>query len=86
MIFLLLNHGGNLNILNNYGESPVAFASKEIIEKMDLQQAIATVKDPSRISSPFDNNKLLYRQERKLEPFNDIQFAVDFDFSNFSTS
>jgi hypothetical protein len=66
----MISHGGSLNILNDFGQTPVAFGSQSLIELLDLKSAIATFdrKDGSRkLPKEYDNNKLLKRLAKRPE-------------------
>jgi hypothetical protein len=64
----MIAHGGNLNTLNDFGQTPVAFGSQSVIELLDLKSAIATFdkKEGQRfLPKEYDNNRLLKRFQKR---------------------
>ena len=53
----MLENGGDLNTLNHSSQTPLAFASKTTLKRLDLEEGIATISNKK--SSFFDNNRLL---------------------------
>ena len=62
---LLLVKGGNLNILNNEGFTPLAYGSERVLRLLDLQAGVATYnkgnKDIKELPEEYDNNYLVNR-------------------------
>lgn len=54
----MLENGGDLNTLNHSSQTPLAFASKTTLKRLDLEEGIATISN-KKTSSYFDNNRLL---------------------------
>lgn len=54
---LMLENGGDLNTLNHSFQTPLAFASKTTLKRLDLEEGIATISN--KRTSYFDNNRLL---------------------------
>ena len=61
---LLLDNGGDLNILNNNNQTPIAFAKESTIKCLDLERCIATTSSHGG-SLNFNNNSILLREEIK---------------------
>ena len=54
---LMLDNNGSLNSINDLGQTPLAFASRNTLKRLDLENAIATT--TSSLVQNFDNNKCL---------------------------
>ena len=65
---MLIAKGGNLNTLNIYGQTPLAFGSERVIRVLDIKKGIATFdKGESQmriLPKGFDNNKLIDKYEQ----------------------
>lgn len=61
IIMIMIESGGDLNNLNHYSQTPIAFASQYILEILDLTTGIATCNSKNIEEIGFDNNKLLYK-------------------------
>ena len=66
---LLLVKGGNLNMLNDEGFTPLAYGSERIINLLDLKSGVATFNKQGsairELPEEFDNNHLLKRDDRE---------------------
>lgn len=64
---LLISKFGNLNILNDYGQTPIAFGSESLINLLGLRNALATYNGDDAVSntlpSEYDNNKFMKKVE-----------------------
>lgn len=60
---LMLDNGGDLNNTNDFGQTPLAFASHSTLKKLDLENGIATTTNSS--IHTFDNNKCLSSKKPK---------------------
>ncbi len=56
---LLLSHKGNLNNLNQYNQTPLAFSSDKFLQMLNLKDGVCTVTNSSSNVMTFNNNKLL---------------------------
>lgn len=65
IIMTLIENGGDLNVLNHYSQTPLAFGSQYILEVLDLTSGIATCNSKNIEEINFDNNKLLYKVPTK---------------------
>lgn len=75
VIMLLITRGGNLNTLNFRLQTPIAFGGRNILERLGLTEAIATVSNQKDRSKEFDNNKLL-RVKPKITS-NDLSLPIE---------
>lgn len=89
---LMLDNGGNLNITNDIGQTPIAFANQNTLKRLDLEKAIATTTSSfSPTIKKFDNNKFLSKKQNEViqteeicdfqlekinEPTNDIRVVT----------
>jgi len=59
LIIESLYKGGDLNCINNLNETPIAYASKQTLERLGLANAVAIVKAGENNIISFDNNALV---------------------------
>ena len=52
----------DLNVLNNDFKTPLAYCSRDVLKKLNLENGVA-IADSNYPSSTFDNNTLLQREE-----------------------
>ena len=60
----LISQGGNLNILNSHGQTPIAFGSESVLSLLNLKDALATFEgnqQSKQIPSEFDNHNYLQK-------------------------
>ena len=80
---LLLDKNGSLNVVNKKGETPLAFASPNIIKLLDLKQGIATTHTQEK--KEYNNNKLLIR--KKIHNENEfVEDFISFKFEKLSSN
>lgn len=62
---LIQRHGGDLNIINEEGLTPIAYGSERVIEWLALQNGVAMTggEVPSR-----DNNELWFKERKDMDP------------------
>ncbi len=60
-MILLISKGGDLNILNNSSQTPLAFGSQKLLNLLNLGNGVATYekKGYRLLPAEVDNNKLL---------------------------
>ena len=64
----MISYGGNLNVLNQQGQTPVAFGSDTLLSLLDLKDATATFNNYGKqLPSELDNNRFLKRFQSKLD-------------------
>jgi hypothetical protein len=56
---LLIQSGANLNILNDYGQTPIAFGSENLLSILDLKSAVATFDGKGVLPEAYDNSRFL---------------------------
>jgi len=61
IVIMLITKGGNLNLLNRHGQTPVAFGSESLLILLNLKSALATYQGSTsrRLPGEFDNNAFL---------------------------
>lgn len=62
----MIQHGGNLNILNDAKQTPIAFGSGSLLQSLDLTGAVATFEGAfdHQLPAYLDNNKFLAKSPR----------------------
>jgi len=73
----LISKGGNLNTLNDHGQTPLAFGSESLLNLLNLRSGVATYEHSGNRSLPsgFDNNHLLSKSEANgKSPYDSIMF------------
>jgi len=71
VVILLISSGGNLNILNEIGQTPIAFGSESLLTLLDLKDAVATFNRQMPVKYlplEHDNNRFLTRFQQKKDP------------------
>ncbi len=66
-MILLISSGGNLNILNEFGQTPVAFGSETLLTLLDIKEAIATFNKfeaKKKLPPAYDNNSFFKRKQK----------------------
>jgi len=67
LVILLISKGGNLNALNDFGQTPLAFGTERLLNILDLKGGIATFEkgnsDITMLPKGYDNNKLVDKYE-----------------------
>lgn len=77
---LLIQSGANMNILNDYGQTPIAFGSENLLSILDLKNAVATYdKGHARGVLPegYDNSKFLKKTVKSNRDKGGIFFNFD---------
>ena len=59
---LISSNNPDLNALNKEGKTPLAYCSRKILEKLNLETGVVRV-DSVSTSVRFDNNRLLYHDQ-----------------------
>lgn len=59
---LLINYGGNLNVINEKLMTPLAYGNKRLLQLLNLQSGVLKVKNEDQL---FDNNDLLKGGDEK---------------------
>lgn len=67
----MLDHDGSLNRINDLGQTPLAFATRNTLKRLDLENAIATTTSSS--VQNFDNNKCLLKKSADNLNFNEFR-------------
>jgi Spore coat polysaccharide biosynthesis protein F, CMP-KDO synthetase homolog len=79
---LLISKGGNLNILNDDGQTPLAFGSETMLNLLGLKEGVATFTTNTKseyLPKGLDNNKLL----SKLN-YSEASEAIDFSYNQLA--
>lgn len=76
MIFI--ENDANLNILNDNGQTALAFASEKTLKLLDLERGVVSVNN-LKDSYNFDNNKLLYKAKNEKIKFKN---KAEFEFKS----
>jgi hypothetical protein len=69
VIILLLDRGGDTNLLNNKNQTPLMFASTTILQKLGMQGGVCSV---TRNLKSFDNRRIA----KPVDPHKDDDFLV----------
>ena len=82
MVIHLISQGGNLNVLNNHGQTAVVFGSETLLSLLNLKDASATFEGSHRnkhLPSEIDNNAYLQKPvgKDKIDPE-----MLKFDYTN----
>ena len=81
MVILLISNGGNLNVLNEHGQTPVAFGSERLLALLNLKDATATYNVNQNygrtLPKEIDNNRFLVKYHAKGDQIND---NLSFDY------
>lgn len=71
IIVRFLNEGGDLNVLNVDGMTPLAMGSEKVLRRLNLIHLVSSAREPSS----FDNNASLRMKYPKLiEPEGRVDF------------
>lgn len=73
---LFIENEANLNILNDNGQTALAFANEKTLKLLDLEKGVVSVNNLKE-HLDFDNNKLFYRAKNEKLKFNN---KAEFDF------
>ena len=73
---LFFENDANLNILNENGQTALAFASEKTLKLLALERGVVSVNN-LKDNPDFDNNKLLYKAKNEKVKF---KSNADFDF------
>lgn len=78
---LFIENQGDLNCINDQGQTPLAFCNKYTLKTLDLEKGIVSVNPRNAENLNFDNNKLLFKYKGY-----EIKFPnrTDFKFNNIS--
>lgn len=79
---LMLENGGDLNSLNFYGQTPLAFANEKTLKRLDLEDGIATIDISTQSNVIFDNNRLLSVDKNK--PIIQVEEGCDFKIDHMT--
>ncbi len=83
----MISYGGNLNVLNQQGQTPVAFGSETLLSLLDLKDATATFNNHyvggKQLPSELDNNRFLKRFQSKLDTDLD---QLSFDYKSLDNN
>jgi ankyrin repeat protein len=79
LVILLISKGGNLNALNDIGQTPLAYGSERLLDILELKGGIATfdkgTSDIYMLPKGYDNNKLVDKYESaKKKPDDGLTF------------
>ena len=73
VIVRFLNHGGDLNVLNKNGLTPLAFGSENTLRKLNLIHLVSSTLN----KNSFDNNASINRKYPKvIEPEGRAEFEI----------
>jgi len=81
VVINLISNGGNLNILNDNGQTPVAFGNERLLALLNLNNATATYANYTHskvLPKEMDNNRFLVRLHTKGDKDND-HLAFDYE-------
>lgn len=76
LVIVLISKGGNLNLLNDHGQTPVAFGSESLLKLLNLKDAVATYEGNGSKTLPpgHDNNQFLVKLNNNKPPQDAISF------------